>query len=465
MPGEMLDLISPVDGSLYAAYAAETREGATAMIARARAAQRDWRERPLAERTEIIERAYARLERDSAELAVELAWQMGRPVSQGAGEIARAGQRARAMLAIAGSSLAEIAIAPGRSIAWEPVGLVLVIAPWNYPWLTATNSIVPALASGNAVILKHSFQTALVAEQIAAAMTDAGLPQNVLQSLHCTNATTLDMVSRREFGRIVFTGSVAVGRLVANAAARSFTPVTLELGGKDAAYVRIDADLDHAIENLADGAFFNSGQSCCGVERIYVARSLLDAFVEGLAEQARRLKLGNPLETATTLGPLARTDGAEMLRGQICEAEAAGARRVLGLPGGKHRNYVAPEILVGVDHDMAIMREESFGPVVGVMPVDNDNDAEVLINDSRYGLTASIWTSDDARARALGGRLNVGTVYQNRCDYLDPWLPWSGRGDSGSGLSLSHLAYGSLNRPKSWLSQEVAVRGHAVGHG
>jgi acyl-CoA reductase-like NAD-dependent aldehyde dehydrogenase len=457
MKGDLLELISPIDGSVYAARPATSREGVSAMIARARHAQRDWRERPLAERTEIIDSAYARLEQDSAELAVELAWQMGRPVSQGGGEIARAAERARAMLAVAKASIAEVAIAPGRSIAWEPVGLVLVIAPWNYPWLTATNSVVPALASGNAVILKHSFQTAVVAERMITAMEEAGLPPGVLQSLHCTNETTLDTVSRRAFGRIIFTGSVAVGQLVASAAAPGFTPVTLELGGKDAAYVRADADLEHAIENLADGAFFNSGQSCCGIERIYVARPLFDDFVDGLARHARLLKLGNPLETATSIGPLARPEGAGTVRSQIAAAEAAGARRVLGGPSG-NGNYVAPEILVGVDHEMAIMREESFGPVVGVMAVDGDVEAEQLINDSRFGLTASIWTCDDASARALGRRLEVGTVYQNRCDYLDPRLPWSGRGDSGAGLSLSHLAYASFNRPKSCLSESVAAR-------
>jgi acyl-CoA reductase-like NAD-dependent aldehyde dehydrogenase len=460
MKGDLLELISPIDGSVYAAHAATTREGVSAMIARARHAQREWRERPLAERTEIIGRAYARLENDAAELAVELAWQMGRPVSQGGGEIARAAERARAMLAIAEASIAEVAIAPGRSIAWEPVGLVLVIAPWNYPWLTVTNSVVPALASGNAVILKHSLQTAVVAERLVTAMAEAGLPPGVLQSLHCTNETALDTVSRRAFGRIVFTGSVAVGRLVASAAAPGFTPVTLELGGKDAAYVRADADLEHAIENLADGAFFNSGQSCCGVERIYVARSLFEDFVEGLAEQARRLKLGNPLDTATSLGPLARGDGADTVRSHIAAAEAGGARRVLGGPSGQG-NYVAPEILVGVDHEMAIMREESFGPVVGVMAVAGDGEAEQLINDSRFGLTASIWTSDDASAQALGRRLEVGTVYQNRCDYLDPRLPWSGRGESGAGLSLSYLAYASFNRPKSRLSEIVGKRAAA----
>jgi acyl-CoA reductase-like NAD-dependent aldehyde dehydrogenase len=424
------------------------------MISRAEAAQRRWCGVALAERADIVERAYAALEQQAETLAIELGWQMGRPIRHGAGEVARAAERARHMLGLADASTGEMFIARGRSIRWEPVGVVLVIAPWNYPYLTATNAIVPALVSGNAVILKHSFQTAMVAERIAAAFDAAGLPRDLFQVLHTNNPITLETVARPQFGRIVFTGSVAVGRLVAAAAAANFTPVTLELGGKDAAYVCEDADIDQAIEGLADGAFFNSGQSCCGIERIYVARSCFDRFVKGLAEEASALRLGNPLDPSVTLGPMARAEGADFVRRQVADAVAAGARRVLGDPGSavpESGTYLAPDILVDVDHRMSLMRDESFGPVVGVVPVASDAEAEHLINDSPYGLTASIWTVDGNRARNIGDRLNVGTIYQNRCDYLDPALPWSGRGDSGAGVSLSHLAYASFNRPKSRL--------------
>lgn len=452
MTGETLELRSPVDGSLYAEREPLSPAGVGLMLAHAQAAQGRWREVPLARRAEIIERAYAQLELQADTLAIELAWQIGRPVRHGAGEIVRSAERARHMLGLAGTATAEIDVGPRRSIRWEPVGLVLIIAPWNYPYLTATNAVVPALVSGNAVILKHSFQTALVAERLAAALEMAGLPPGVFQVLHSNDQTTLETVARRGFGRIIFTGSVEVGRLVAAAAAANFTPVTLELGGKDAAYVCEDADVDHAIENVADGAFFNSGQSCCGIERIYVARSLFSRFVDGLAEQARGLRLGNPLDPSVSLGPMARAEGAAYVRRQLAEAVAAGARRVLGNSSAAlGTNYLAPEIVVDVDHTMSLMRDESFGPVVGVAPVADDAEAERLINDSRYGLTASIWTVDDDRARRVGDRLNVGTVYHNRCDYLDPALPWSGRRDSGSGLSLSHLAYASFNRPKSRL--------------
>ena len=458
MTGETLELISPVDGSIHAVRPAESARELTAMIGRASAAQRHWRQVPVENRAAIVERAFAELERKADEAAVELAWQIGRPVGEGAGEIQRAADRARYMAGIARTSIDEIEVAPGRAISWEPVGIVLIVAPWNYPYLTATNALAPALASGNAVILKHSFQTALVAERIAAAFASAGLPPDVLQILHCTNPTTLDAVSRPEFGRVVFTGSVEVGRIIAAAAAPNFTPVTLELGGKDAAYVCDDADLQSAIENLADGAFYNSGQSCCGVERIYVDRSCYQAFVEGLAEQAGRLRLGDPLDPRTSLGPMARSEGAAFIRRQIEEAVERGARRMLGAGSGDG-HYVPPEILVDVDHRMSVMRDESFGPVVGVVPVESEDEAVRLINDTRFGLTASIWTSDSGRARRVGDQLDVGTVYQNRCDYLDPALPWSGRRDSGSGLSLSKFAFASFNRPKSrlWPAPDALV--------
>jgi len=452
--GDTLELRSPIDGTVYAQRVSTSSAGVGSMISRAQAAQRRWRDVGLTERSDIVERAYAALEQQSGTLAVELAWQMGRPVRHGAGEVARAAERARHMLGLAEVSTCEMLIGPQRSIRWEPVGVVLVVAPWNYPYLTATNAIVPALVSGNAVILKHSFQTAIVAERIAAAFDAAGLPSDLFQVLHCSNATTLETIARPEFGRIVFTGSVAVGRLVAAAAAANFTPVTLELGGKDAAYVCEDADIDQAIEGLADGAFFNSGQSCCGIERIYVARSCFDRFVEGMAEQARALRLGNPLDPLVTLGPMARSEGADFVRRQVADAVAAGARRVLGDRGSAvpdRGNYLSPDILIDVDHRMSLMRAETFGPVVGVVPVASDTEAEDLINDSPYGLTASVWTVNGNRARRIGDRLNVGTVYQNRCDFLDPALPWSGRGESGAGLSLSHLAYESFNHPKSRL--------------
>lgn len=447
----MAQLISPIDGSVYAErpYAgAQELEGA---IKRAEKAQAAWVTAPLKARCAVIRRAYARLEEQAATLAEGLARQIGRPVVQAPGELARAGERARAMCDLAALALEDVQVRDGARIRLEPVGVVLVISPWNYPYLTVTNAVVPALAAGNAVLLKPSFQAALAAESLAEAFLVAGLPAGLLQVLHADDPTALAAVRHPAIGHVVFTGSVAVGRLIASAAALRAVPLTLELGGKDAAYVRADADLDHAAAQLADGAFFNSGQSCCGVERIYVHRSQFKGFVDRMVSQAQALKLGSPLDPATTLGPMARASGAAEVQRHIAQAVAQGARAWLTAPGPLGPAYMAPQVLTAVHHGMAVMADETFGPVVGIMPVDDDDEAVARVNDSAFGLTASVWTDDQAAAERLSRHLNVGTVYRNRCDYLDPLLPWSGRKASGLGLSLSHLAYHSFTRTKSLL--------------
>lgn len=450
-----LRLISPIDGSLYLERPAASRAELAAMMGRAARAQVLWQTAPLAERVHTLEAGIRILEAQAEEAAIELAWQMGRPIRYGAKEVATAADRARYMLSVAEAATADQRVAAGRLIRREPVGVVLIIAPWNYPYLTAINSIIPALAAGNSVVLKHSFQTALVADRLTAAFASAGLPSDLLQALHSSNSVTLEAVAHPQVGHVVFTGSVETGSLVAVEAARRLKSVTLELGGKDAAYVRRDADLDGAIAALVDGAYFNSGQSCCGIERIYVDRELFPDFAARFVAEAGTLVLGNPLEPQTTTGPMATARGAEIVRAQITEAVAAGASRHLsrtsdGEPsaGG---NYLAPEMLTDVTHHMSVMRDESFGPVVGIMPVTDDEEALRFINDSRFGLTASIWSRDAACVAALADRIDCGTVYHSRCDYLDPALPWSGRRDSGLGVSLSHLAYASLTRTKSRL--------------
>jgi len=450
---------SPIDGRLVAERPFVEGPLVDEAFATARRAQAAWRRAPLAERIAVVERASSALLARRDALARELTLQMGRPIRYAPFEIERCVERARAMASLAPDALADVVPPPlegfRRFVRREPLGVVLVLAPWNYPWLTAVNGVVPALLAGNAVVLKHATQTPLVAERFAEAFAEAGLPVGVFQALHLTHEET-DRAIRAPGGPdfVAFTGSVEGGRAVARAAGERFLGTNLELGGKDPAYVRDDADLAHAIENLVDGAMFNSGQSCCGIERIYVHERRFEAFVEGAVALARSYVLGDPLDPETTLGPLVRAEAAAFVRGQIDEAVAAGAKPLLdprGFPADcPGTAYLAPQILVGVSHRMRVMSEESFGPVVGVMPVRDDDEAIELMNDSRYGLTAAIWSRDAAAAEALGARLETGTVFLNRCDYLDPFLAWTGVKDSGRGCSLSRLGYEALTRPKSF---------------
>jgi len=308
--------------------------------------------------------------------------------------------------------------------------------------------------AGNAVIVKHSHQTPLCAERLVAAGRAAGLPDGLLQFLHLDHAGTEGLVRHVGVDFVCFTGSVAGGHQVAKVAAERMIGVGLELGGKDPAYVRADANLDHAIENLTDGAFFNAGQSCCGIERVYVDRQVYRRFVDGVVDLTRAYTLGSPLDKATTLGPLVRASAANFVRGQTADAVAAGAHALIDpktFPADDGKGaYLAPQVLVDVDHKMRVMTEESFGPVIGIMPVDSDDQAVALMNDSAYGLTASIWTTDPDAALSIGDRVETGTWFMNRCDYLDPALAWTGVKDSGRGATLSKLGYEALTRPKSY---------------
>jgi acyl-CoA reductase-like NAD-dependent aldehyde dehydrogenase len=323
--------------------------------------------------------------------------------------------------------------------------------------LTSVNSIVPALAAGNAVVLKHSAQTPLCAERYAGALEEAGLPKGVFAHLTLTHEQVPAVIGDARVAFVAFTGSVAGGHAVQRAAAHRFIGTALELGGKDPAYVRVDADVEHAVENLVDGAMFNSGQSCCGIERVYVHRTLFEPFVEGCVKLAGEYVLGNPLDAATTLGPMVRASAADFVRAHVAEAVARGARA--HLPAQGEGAYLGPQVLTGVDHGMRVMTEETFGPVLPVMPVDSDSEAIALMNDSAYGLTAAIWSNDAAAAERIGAQLDTGTVFLNRCDYLDPALAWTGVKDSGRGVGLSVLGYEQLTRPKSY---HLAIRPLAI---
>ena len=456
-----IQLISPVDGSTYATRTPLSPEAANSAVARAKAAQKTWAARPIADRIALVKAGVAALIAMKDVLVEELAWQMGRPTRFG-GEFGGVSDRTTYMAEIAEATLAPQIIEDSakfrRYLAREPVGVVFIIAPWNYPYLTTINTLAPALIAGNSVILKHASQTLLVGERLAEAFHAAGIPADVFQNVVLDHPTTEALIGARSFGFVNFTGSVGGGVAMEKAAAGTFTAMGLELGGKDPGYVREDADLDAAVDTLMDGALYNAGQCCCGIERIYVHHSLYDAFVGKAVAWAKALKLGNPFDPDTTLGPMANKRFAAVVRAQIAEAVAAGATPLIDpalFPADDGGAYLAPQVLVNVDHSMRVMREESFGPVVGIMRVSGDEEAIKLINDSPYGLTASIWTRDPDVAAEIGAQIETGTVFMNRADYLDPALCWTGCKDTGRGGSLSYLGFHAVTRVKSYHLKKV----------
>ncbi|MDJ0638928.1 MAG: aldehyde dehydrogenase family protein [Paracoccaceae bacterium] len=455
----MITCISPIDGSVYATRETLSAEDAREAVDRAQSAQSAWAARPLDERIRLVMAGVKNVGDMNDEIVPELAHQMGRPIRYG-GEFGGFNERATYKAEIAHDALADIEIEDSdafrRVIKRVPHGVVLVVAPWNYPYMTAINTVAPALIAGNTVILKHASQTPLVGERMAEAFHAAGIPEDVFQIVFLDHQTTSDLIAAKSFGFVNFTGSVGGGQAIERAAAGTFTGVGLELGGKDPGYVCDDADIDAAVDTLIDGAMYNSGQCCCGIERIYVAEQHFDSFVAKAVEVVSGYKLGNPLDPETTLGPMAHKRFADTVRAQIADAVADGATAHIATfaedDGGA---YLSPQILTNVTHDMRVMREESFGPVVGIMPVRDDADAIALMNDSDFGLTASVWTQDVKRAEAIADRIETGTVFMNRADYLDPGLCWTGCKDTGRGGGLSIIGYHNLTRPKSYHLKKV----------
>jgi acyl-CoA reductase-like NAD-dependent aldehyde dehydrogenase len=451
--------VSPVDGSVYLERPLATDPEIEATLAKAKKVQHDWKQVSISERASICTRAVAWLVERATQLGTELTWQMGRPIRYSPMEIRNGFQeRALYMIDIAALELADREVESKdnfrRFIRNEPVGVVLALMPWNYPYLCSGNFVIPAIMAGNSIILKPAPQTPLIAERYAEAFRQAGLPDGIFQFLHLNHDQVERIIRDRRIGFVAFTGSVQGGRSIQLARGERFIGTGLELGGKDPAYVRADAFLEQTIENLVDGVFFNSGQSCCAVERIYIHQDVWDKFLDGFVELTKKYVLDNPLEPTTTLGPMINERAADSVRMKVKEAIGRGALPLVNdslFPRNKQGTpYLAPQVLTNVDHGMQVMTEETFGPVAPLMSVKSDDEAVALMNDSRYGLTASVWTSDADAAIQIGNRIESGTWFMNRCDYVDPALPWTGIKNSGHGCSLSRLGFASLTQPKSF---------------
>ncbi len=459
VPTRKFQVISPIDNSVYLERSYAEDNKIESVLIKAQKAKAIWKNTSIQEREIRCKKVVAYFLEHAEKIGEELTCQMGRPIAYTSFEITKGfKERAEYMIHIAKQKLENIEVpfhkGYNRYIKREPIGTVFVLAPWNYPYLTSVNAIIPAIMAGNTVILKHATQTPLCAERYGAAFESAGFPDGVFQFLHVDHRQVSQIIKDKRIDYVAFTGSVGGGAAVQDAMSSRFISAGLELGGKDPAYVRPDCNLENAIENLVDGSFFNSGQSCCGIERIYVHDDVYHKFVDGFVAITKDYQLGNPKHPSTTLGPMVKTAAAEYCQDQIRKAVGQGARTLIDSSSFKYHNeatpYMAPQVLVDVDHTMEIMIEESFGPVVGIMRVRNDETAMQLMNDSQYGLTASVWTQDIDRALAIGNQIETGTFYMNRCDYLDPALAWTGVKNSGRGCTLSSLGYEALTRPKSF---------------
>ncbi|HWB06188.1 MAG TPA: aldehyde dehydrogenase family protein [Verrucomicrobiales bacterium] len=442
-------LTSPFDGREIAAVPSDTPAGIEGKLSAARAVARAWRLVSLRERIVRVEAVLAGIAGDEEEAAREISLQMGKPLAQARGEVRTFLARARQSLADAPAALMPEVLEDStewhRAIMQEPKGVVLIVAAWNYPLLIVVNSLVPALLSGNAVLLKHAAMTTLTGARIAGWFEGLGIP-GLVQQVVTGHEGIARMIGDARVDHVAFTGSVRGGREISRAAGERFIEAGLELGGKDAAYVAADADLTKAVENLVDGACYNAGQSCCGIERVYVHASLYDAFVERAIPLMQAYVAGDPLADGTTLGPMARASALDELDAQMADAVHQGAKVLTG--GRREGPFYLPTLVTGAPQTSEIVQEENFGPLLPVIKVADDAEAVRLMNDNRYGLTASVWTSDVERTARMAGELNAGVVFQNRCDFIDPALPWSGWGDSGRGSTLSRHGFYALTRRK-----------------
>ncbi len=454
----MLKTITPIDNSILVERNFANDKEIENVLQNAKYAQNNWKNLSLEERKQLVSSFVSSFLSNENEIVEALCRQIGRPISQCPGELRGFEERANYMIENSNRALETVVSKNNREfdnyIKKEPLGTIFVIAPWNYPFNTSVNSIVPSLLAGNTVILKHSSQTPLCAEQLFDAANKASLPKNIFQFLHLDHQSTSKIISDKRINHVLFTGSVSGGIEVKKSIGTRFIGAGLELGGKDPAYVRSDCNLDHAIENLVDGSYFNSGQSCCGIERIYVDEKIYDKFLDGFKAATEKYILGNPIDKKTNLGPVVKLKAAEYIRSQVSKAYNDGAKNIINekifkMDDGSNC-YVSPSALTEVNHSMEFMKEETFGPTVGIMKVNNENEAIQLMNDSDYGLTASVWTSDKEFAKDMGSKIETGTFFMNRCDYLDPGLAWTGVKDTGIGVTLSVLGFDHLTRAKSY---------------
>lgn len=450
-----INLVNPATEETFRTVQMTSEVELGAILDLMRAAQREWRDVPVGERVEIC-RGFVDAFRSMREtVALDITRQMGKPLMQARREVDTMLDRADTMLRLAPLALEDEILGPKpglrRFMRHEPLGIVLDIPAWNYPLLIAVNVVLPALLAGNAVLIKHARLTPLCGQAFIDAFRQTRLPADLVASIHVSHETITRLIARRAVDFISFTGSVEGGREVYRHASAQLLDMGLELGGKDPALVCEDANFDFTVPNLVDGAFYNAGQSCCAVERIYVARPLYARFVDAFLAEVRKYVVGDPENPATGIGPLAQLKSLDFLKHQVDQAVRQGAKLLTGGKRAPGRGYFfEPAVLVDVDHRMSLMTEESFGPVIGIMPVDSEDEAIRLMNDSPYGLTASIWTEDAERGQALANRIEAGTLYVNRCDYLDPELAWVGIKDSGHGCTLSRLGFHYLTRPKSF---------------
>ncbi|GAA5803780.1 aldehyde dehydrogenase [Helicostylum pulchrum] len=421
-----------------------------------------WKKVLVSKRVEILSKFCTLFEQKKEQVSTSITSQMGRPIRYGQGEIKGVLERANYMISVAEECLKDDIIEYKAGVVKryqrkEPLGPIFLIAAWNYPYLTTVNNIIPALLAGNTVLLKQSPQTPQCADIFVETLREAGVPHDVVQVVHVQDKEANYLVQHPGIQFVNFTGSIAVGKKIRQAIGDSHHLIgsSMELGGKDPAYVLPDSDINFAVENIVDGAFFNSGQCCCSIERCYVDQSIYDNFVEKAVALTKTYVLGDPNNQETTLGPMANIKFANNVRDQIADAIKKGAKPLIDteklFPAAKHdTGFVAPQILVDVDHSMTVMTEETFGPVLCIMKVSSDEEAIKLMNDSKYGLTASIWTSNEKRAVEIGDQIETGTWFMNRCDYIDPALAWVGAKESGLGFSMSKQGYSQFTRLKSY---------------